>query len=126
MAVQRIRDPLHDLIEFEMSNELECMLWDVLQTRPFQRLRRVKQLGFCDLVYPGASHSRFAHSVGVFHTARQLMEIVRKHSSQDSKEQRALAAALVHDLGHGPFSHSFEEVGRRLQLKLADHEKMSN
>jgi HD superfamily phosphohydrolase len=127
MPNQRIRDPLHDLIEFS-AFELERTLWRVLQTRPFQRLRRVKQLGFSDLVYPGASHSRFAHSVGVFHTARQLMKVIHRHVSQDqeSKEQRALAAALVHDLGHGPFSHAFEKVGHRLELKLADHENMSD
>jgi uncharacterized protein len=101
MTNQRIRDPVHDLIEFSPS-ELERTLWKVLQSRAFQRLRRVKQLGFSDLVYPGASHSRFAHSIGVFHTARQLMDVVRRHVSErhDSKEQRALAAALVHDLGH--------------------------
>lgn len=127
MPNQRIRDPLHDLIEFSTStSELERTLWKVVQTRPFQRLRRIKQLGFSDLVYPGASHSRFAHSVGVFHTARQLMAVVRRYSTQESKEIRALAAALVHDLGHGPFSHSFEKVGTRLGLKLADHENMSD
>ena len=127
MPKQRIRDPLHDLIEFSTS-ELERTLWKVVQTRPFQRLRRVKQLGFSDLVYPGASHSRFAHSIGVFHTARQLMEVVHRYVSEDqeSKEKRALAAALVHDLGHGPFSHAFEQVGSRLGLKLADHENMSD
>jgi len=127
MKPQRIRDPVHDLIEFSNS-ELERTLWQVLQTRPFQRLRRVKQLGFSDLVYPGASHSRFAHSVGVFHTARQLMDVVaaRLNERQPSKEQRALAAALVHDLGHGPFSHAFEAVGKRLKLKLASHEAMSD
>jgi uncharacterized protein len=127
MALQRIRDPLHDLVEFSNS-ELERTLWKVIQTRPFQRLRRVKQLGFSDLVYPGASHSRFAHSIGVFHTARQLMEVVHRHVSvdQSSKEQKALAAALVHDLGHGPFSHAFEKVGKRLGLKFADHEIMSD
>ena len=88
----------------------------------------MKQLGFSDLVYPGASHSRFAHSVGVFHTARQLMEVIHRHQRepQESKEHRDLAAALVHDLGHGPFSHAFEEVGTRLGLKLADHENMSD
>jgi HD superfamily phosphohydrolase len=86
----------------------------------------VKQLGFSDLVYPGASHSRFAHSVGVFYTARQLMAVVRRHVDQESKERRALAAALVHDLGHGPFSYAFEKVGSRLNLKLADHENMSD
>lgn len=127
MAIHRIRDPLHDLIELSSDSELERVLWKVLQTRPFQRLRRIKQLGFSDLVYPGATHSRFAHSVGVFHTARQLMAVVhRSVKSHDTKEQRALAAALVHDLGHGPFSHAFEKVGLRLGLKLADHEAMSD
>lgn len=127
MLKQRIRDPLHDLIEFNPS-ELERTLWKVVQTRPFQRLRRVKQLGFSEFVYPGASHTRFAHSIGVFHTARELMSVVKRNASEDgiSKELRALAAALVHDLGHGPFSHAFEEVGRRLGLKLADHENMSD
>lgn len=125
MTNQRIRDPLHDLIEFS-SSELERTLWKAMQTRPFQRLRRIKQLGFSDLVYPGASHSRLAHSVGVFHTARQLMKIIHSSSEPDSKAQRALAAALVHDLGHGPFSHAFEKVGKRLGLKLADHEHMSD
>lgn len=125
MKIQRIRDPLHNLIEFQTDGELERVLWNVMATRPFQRLRRVKQLGFSDLVYPGASHSRFAHSVGVFHTARQLMGVVRKHGGarREGREQTALAAALVHDLGHGPFSHAFEKVGKRLGLKLADHEQ---
>ncbi|RWP38239.1 HD domain-containing protein [Mesorhizobium sp.] len=126
MTNQRVRDPLHDLVPFSNS-ELEKTLWSVIQTRPFQRLRRVKQLGFSDLVYPGASHSRFAHSIGVFHTARQLMEIIKSSKAeQESKQQRALAAALVHDLGHGPFSHAFEKVGKRLNLKLSDHENMSD
>lgn len=126
MSFQRIRDPLHNLIEFK-NDELERNLWRVIQTRPFQRLRRVKQLGFSDLVYPGACHSRFAHSVGVFHTARQLMGVVGRHGARsESRENMALAAALVHDLGHGPFSHAFETVGKRLGLKLADHEHVSD
>jgi HD superfamily phosphohydrolase len=126
---QRIRDPIHNLISFEDS-EFEDVIWQLIQTRPFQRLRRIKQLGFSDLVYPGATHSRFAHSVGVFHTARQLMGLIRKHvgrsSWSQSKANAALAASLVHDVGHGPFSHAFEEVGRRLNLKLADHEHVSD
>ncbi len=126
---QRIRDPLHNLIEFQ-CDEFEKAMWDVIQTRPFQRLRRIKQLGFSDLVYPGATHSRFAHSVGVFHTARLLMTVIEKHLGRDrylkNKAERAMAAALVHDLGHGPFSHAFEEVGKRLHLKMAHHELVSD
>jgi len=125
---QRIRDPLHDIIDFNVGDvHLERVLWRVIQTRPFQRLRRVKQLGFSDFVYPGATHSRLLHSLGVFHTARILMDVVRKytHPFETAKADQALAAALVHDVGHGPFSHAFEDVGRRLGLKLADHELVS-
>jgi HD superfamily phosphohydrolase len=123
---QRIRDPLHDLIEFDVGgSQLERVLWSVIQTRPFQRLRRIKQLGFSDFVYPGATHSRLVHSVGVFHTARQLMTVIEKFEPRHPRGQQALAAALVHDLGHGPFSHAFEKVGERLKLKMADHEAVS-
>lgn len=126
---QRIRDPLHDLIEFEPS-DFENALWRVINTRPFQRLRRIRQLGFSDLTFPGATHSRFAHSIGAFHTARMLMQIIERHLKKrehydEVKAQTALAAALVHDVGHGPFSHSFEEVGKRLGLKMAIHENVS-
>ena len=100
----------------------------MIQTRPFQRLRRVKQLGFSDLVYPGATHSRFSHSVGVFNTARRLMEVISRdvHPAEDAKISQALAASLLHDVGHGPFSHAFESVGKRLNLKMASHELVSD
>jgi HD superfamily phosphohydrolase len=107
---QRIRDPLHDLIEFD-TGDFESLMWKALNTREFQRLRRVKQLGFSELVYPGATHTRFAHSIGVFHTARQLARVVHlRLGSQydDGRATVAMAAALVHDVGHGPFSHAFE------------------
>jgi HD superfamily phosphohydrolase len=126
-VVQRIRDPIHSLIEFDDS-DVESALWQAIQTRPFQRLRRVKQLGFSDYVYPGASHSRFSHSVGVFHTARQLLRVIQQRSTTPYKRRQAetaLAAALLHDIGHGPFSHAFESVGKKLGLKLARHEYVS-
>ncbi|KAB2832069.1 MAG: HD domain-containing protein, partial [Candidatus Dadabacteria bacterium] len=126
---QRIRDPLHNLVEFQ-ADEFENVMWRVLQTAPFQRLRRIKQLGFSELVYPGATHTRFAHSVGVFHTARLLLNIIKAHLGstrfEPSRANIALAAALVHDLGHGPFSHAFEDVGRRFSLKMANHERLSD
>jgi uncharacterized protein len=125
---QRIRDPLHDLIEFDVErSQIERVLWSVLQTRPFQRLRRIKQLGFSDFVYPGATHSRLLHSVGVFHTARRLMTVIDKYvPAKDQKAFQALAAALLHDVGHGPFSHAFEKIGERFDLKMAHHETVSD
>ncbi|MFN3348660.1 HD domain-containing protein [Pseudorhodoplanes sp.] len=125
---QRIRDPLHDLIEFDVGrSQIDRVLWDVLQTRPFQRLRRIKQLGFSDLVYPGATHSRLLHSVGVFHTAKRLMTVIDKFvPAKDQKAFQALAAALLHDVGHGPFSHAFEKIGERFDLKMAHHETVSD
>src|SRR5262245_44063856 len=94
---QRIRNPLHYLIEFSVEmSQLEDVLWRVIQTRSFQRLRRIKQLGFSDLVYPGATHSRLLHSVGVFHTARRLMRVISRHvAAKDAQVDQALAAALV-------------------------------
>lgn len=125
---QRIRDPLHDLIQFDVErSQLEDVLWRILQTRPFQRLRRIKQLGFSDFVYPGATHSRLLHSAGVFHTARRLMKVIEKYvPAKDARVDQALAAALVHDLGHGPFSHAFEKIGERFDLKMANHEAVSD
>lgn len=108
---ERIRDPVHDLIQFKSSG-LEAHCWEVVKTRPFQRLRRIKQLGFSEMTYPGATHSRLAHSLGVFNTARQLTTVVQNLKGDTGYDsiaaQAAIAAALVHDIGHGPFSHAFE------------------
>ena len=116
---QRIRDTVHSLIEFDMG-DFEQTCWKVLNTRPMQRLRRIKQLGFSEFVYPGACHSRFAHSVGVFHTARQLAGVVRRRLGDDKfdtdEARLAVASALVHDVGHGPFSHAFEDALKRVGI----------
>ena len=126
---QRIRDPLHDLIEFDTSR-FDQMLWHVIQSPPFQRLRRVRQLGFSEYVYPGATHTRFAHSLGVLFNARRLMRNVKRYIGTDNFDQfrseAALTAALLHDVGHGPFSHSFESIGKSLNLKYAKHEDVSD
>ncbi len=115
-GTQRIRDPVHGLIVFGGSGDChrdrtDLIAWDLLNTGEFQRLRRIRQLGFSDLVFPGATHSRFAHSVGVYHMARRLADVIarRKPGGRDlNRERVALLAALLHDIGHGPFSHAFE------------------
>jgi HD superfamily phosphohydrolase len=123
---QRIRDPLHNLIEFGTS-QFEHTMWRVIQTRPFQRLRRIRQLGFSEFVFPGATHTRFAHSIGVFHIARTLMAIIERNAGgRKHQSDVAVAAALVHDVGHGMFSHAFEDVGRKLGLSMALHENVSD
>ena len=109
---KRIRDPVHGLIVFT-SEGLDQLAWALLNTPEMQRLRRVKQLGTSEFVFPGATHSRFAHSVGVFHTARVLVQIIRREledAVNESREQVAILAALLHDIGHGPLSHTFEDV----------------
>jgi HD superfamily phosphohydrolase len=120
---QRIRDTVHDLIEFGVS-DFEQMIWSLLNTPEFQRLRRIRQLGFSEFVFPGATHSRFAHSVGVFHTARQLAQHIEAKfaGANQGRAEAAMAAALVHDLGHGPFSHAFEAAAKKLVPK-ARHEE---
>lgn len=109
---RRIRDPVHDLIPFS-TDKFEQMAWKLLELPEFQRLRRIKQLGFSELVFPGATHTRFAHSVGVFHTARHLARCIEDQIGLNFNPERAqvaMAAALVHDVGHGPFSHAFESA----------------
>ena len=115
---QRIRDPVHGLIVFggsgdEHRDETDCIAWRLLNAREFQRLRRIRQLGFSDLVFPGATHSRFAHSIGVYHTARLLADVIARQQGGRNREREriALLAALLHDVGHGPFSHAFEAAG---------------
>lgn len=115
---EKIRDPIHDLIEFGID-EFERQCWAIVQTRPFQRLRRIKQLGFSEFVYPGATHSRLSHSLGVFNTARQLAAVVRHRRGTAFDAQAAnlaVAAALIHDVGHGPFSHAFEGALKALHI----------
>lgn len=106
-----IRDPVHGIIPFE-NNACDKLLLDLINTKEFQRLRRIKQLGTSFFVFPGADHSRFAHSIGVMHTARMFLDRISVLGVDISEEQRTavLAAALLHDVGHGPFSHAFESI----------------
>ncbi len=126
---QRIRDPLYNLVVFRKDNKVDQLAWKIIQSPLFQRLRRIKQLGFSDFVYPGATHTRFAHSIGVYHVARRLIQIIDRCLGKDQSDSEgaktALLAALVHDIGHGPFSHAFEDVSKELKLNIPKHEDIS-
>ncbi|NBO94060.1 MAG: HD domain-containing protein, partial [Planctomycetia bacterium] len=109
------RDPVHNLIAFE-DTPIDRLLLDLINTREVQRLRRIKQMGVSELVFPGANHSRFAHSLGVLHTARMFLDQLQRCQGQslpDEQQSLVLCAALLHDVGHGPFSHVFEQVTGR-------------
>lgn len=122
---QRVRDPVHGLVVFSGADKFEMLIWSLVNAPEFQRLRRIKQLGFSELVYPGATHTRFAHSIGVFHTARELVGLLDKILGERFSRERAniaVCAALLHDLGHGPFSHTFEGVEKARGVRKK-HEK---
>ncbi|MFC5066402.1 HD domain-containing protein [Flaviflagellibacter deserti] len=118
---QRIRDPIHNLIAFSTKRPEDVMLWELVQTAPVQRLRRIKQLGFSEFVYPGATHTRFSHVLGAMQMARRMLDVFERNQqlpADDHPRRRlaTLAAALLHDVGHGPYSHVFEEVSSKLEL----------
>jgi uncharacterized protein len=103
------KDPVHRYIHVR-----DKIIWDLIGTKEFQRLRRIKQLGTTYLTFHGAEHSRFNHSLGVYEIIRRIIDDVfvgREHWDH-SERLLCLCAALLHDLGHGPFSHSFEKVFR--------------
>lgn len=98
------RDPVHGLIEFKGDDR---PIAEVLDTLAMQRLRRIKQMGFAWLVYPGAEHSRFGHALGAFHIAQR---VTRRLELDADVALHVKVAALLHDVGHGPFSHAWEHV----------------
>ena len=104
-----IRDSLYDLIPLSAADIA------LMETAEFLRLDRIQQLGFVSKVWPGAKHSRFEHSLGVYHLMRQAIAALERvygasWVSEDAK-RTAGAAALLHDVGHYPFSHAIEELG---------------
>jgi HD superfamily phosphohydrolase len=104
-----IRDPLWHSIAVDATAE------KLLDTGPIQRLRYVRQLGLAHLVYPGATHSRFEHAVGAYHLSRRALANLRETGSLAQLPPAELSivscAALLHDIGHYPFSHALEEIG---------------
>ncbi|HHH11852.1 MAG TPA: HD domain-containing protein [Sorangium sp.] len=113
-----LRDPVHGLITFE--HDEEAIVRRLIETPEVQRLRHIRQLGLTSLAYPGAEHTRFAHALGAAHVMRLFIARLRQLHEQlpfwqqltSERARDALAAALLHDIGHGPFSHLFEDVIR--------------
>ena len=100
------RDPLYGNIVVEYQ-----VIWDLINTREFQRLRRIRQLSGVEVVFHTAEHSRFSHSIGTYHIAyRFVSESVLKDYFSEYEKVLFMAASLVHDIGHGPFSHAFEKA----------------
>jgi len=125
---QRIIDPIHEMIVFRGEDRLDMAAWRLLETPDFQRLRRIKQLGVSEYVFPSATHTRFAHSIGVFHNARTLVQLLEREIKLQrvqgefdrDRANVATLAALLHDIGHGPFSHAFEEARKAITEERGD------
>jgi hypothetical protein len=111
-----LRDPVHGLVAFETAEQ--AVLTELLECREVQRLRRVAQLGLASLAYPGAQHTRFSHAIGAAFVMTALVARLRTLHEDlpfwqrvtTERAREALAAALLHDVGHGPFSHLFEDA----------------
>ncbi|WP_057770615.1 HD domain-containing protein [Lactobacillus selangorensis] len=108
------RDPVHNYIHVQYK-----VILDLIDTPEFQRLRRIHQLGTSMYTFDGAEHSRFSHSLGVYETTREIIENFERNYPtktpgdglwDDSQKLVALCAALLHDIGHGPYSHTFEHI----------------
>ena len=106
MEQKQIFDPVHGFIS------LSPLMIQIIDTMEFQRLRDLKQLGACYFVYPSATHTRFEHSVGVCHLAGKMMTSLRQNQPELQITPRQIElvqiAGLIHDLGHGPFSHIYD------------------
>ena len=120
-----VNDPVYGFINISYP-----LAFDIIEHPYFQRLRHIKQLGLTYLVYPGASHSRFQHALGAMHLMELAIDVLRAkgHHISTEEAEAASAAILLHDIGHGPFSHSLEysiiqgvsheTIGKRIMLEL--------
>ncbi len=113
-----VNDPVYGFIAINSD-----LIFDVIQHPYYQRLRRIKQLGLTDFVYPGALHTRFHHALGAMHLMGVTLNVLRNKGNEISEKEfeAALLAILLHDIGHGPFSHALEKT----ILKGVHHEDMS-
>jgi HD superfamily phosphohydrolase len=113
-----INDPVHGFITIPSD-----LIFDLIQHPYFQRLRRIKQLGLTHLVYPGALHTRFQHAIGAMHLMMSAINVLRSKGIEisDSEAESAYIAILLHDIGHGPFSHVLENT----IIRDVTHEQLS-
>jgi uncharacterized protein len=113
-----INDPVYGFVKIPSD-----LIYDLIEHPYFQRLRRIKQLGLTNLVYPGALHTRFQHVIGAMSLTVQAIEILKGKGIDitDEEKDAVCAAVLLHDMGHGPFSHALEH----LLIKDVDHEIIS-
>ncbi len=122
--IRSIRDPIHGFVELNNGE------WSIVESAPFQRLRDIRQLGMGHLVYPGAVHTRFEHSLGCVHVATRMFDQLTQTSKElvadafgsslsDARQVLRLAS-MLHDIGHGPFSHSGEALFVPASESLAD------
>lgn len=115
-----INDPVYGFINIPLGS-----IFDLIEHPYLQRLRRIKQLGLSDLVYPGAQHTRFSHSLGAMFLMNQALEVLKQKGQiiTDEEIEASLTAILLHDIGHSPFSHClehffFEQVHEEVSLEL--------
>ena len=101
-------DPIHGIMDF--NEEQKNLIVKYIDTDIFQRLRRINQLGLTDYVFSGATHSRFSHSIGACYIAKNLCENLKSSFSNQEQINATILSALLHDVGHGPLSHSFEYI----------------
>jgi len=115
-----INDPLYGFITIPSE-----LIFDIIETPIFQRLRRINQMGLADFVYPGALHTRFHHALGAMHLMARTLDNLRDkdkgHEISNEEYESALVAILLHDIGHGPFSHSLENI----LIRNTSHEELS-
>ncbi|MGX7013242.1 HD domain-containing protein [Vagococcus silagei] len=124
LTTERVfRDPIHNYVHVE-----DALILDLINTKEMQRLRRIKQLGTSSFTFHGAEHSRFGHSLGVYEITRRICQYFKRHYSLADDpvngwdvEEKLIAqcAALLHDIGHGPYSHTFEGIFN------TDHEEIT-
>ena len=113
-----INDPVHGFIKIPYE-----IIFDTMEHRCFQRLRRISQTGLLSLIFPGATHTRFHHAIGAMHLMFNALEILKQKGVKISTEEEkgAMLAVLLHDVGHGPFSHALENI----LMDNWHHEKLS-